>query len=55
MEVRNEIVMKLNELKHFINVVVFTHFSEPEYSHIRNELDRLVKQVEDCINLDKGE
>lgn len=59
MEVRNEIVMKFNELKEFIKAVERNHFCDIEnsliYSHIYSEFDRLIKQVEDCINLDKGE
>jgi hypothetical protein len=55
MEVKNEIKMKFSELKHFINVVEYTHFQGLEYSHITNEFNRLIKQVEDCIYLDKGE
>jgi hypothetical protein len=55
MEVKNDITMKFRELKHFIKVVEFNYFKGIEYSHITNEFDRLIKQVEDCIYLDKGE
>lgn len=51
MEVKNEITMKFDELKHFIKVVNFNYFNKIEYSHIRREFDRLIKQVEDCIYL----
>ena len=56
MEVRNEIVMKFDELKMFIKTIEITHFrGNNEGKDIVKEFDRLVKQVEDCINLDKGE
>ena len=56
MKVRNEIVMKFNELKEFIIAVELNHFrGNNEGKWITKEFDRLIKQVEDCINLEKGE
>ena len=56
MEVKNEIVMKFNELKMFIKAVETTHFrGNNDSKDITKEFNRLIKQVEDCINLGKGE
>lgn len=59
MEVKNDIVMKFNELKMYVKAVEINHFYDIKYSllysHINQELERLIKQVEDCFDLDNGE
>lgn len=59
MEVKNDIVMKFNELKMYIKAVEINNFYDIKYSllysHINQELERLIKQVEDCFYLDNGE